>query len=126
MNKKVLVIGSGGREHALAWKLAQSPQVVKVYIAPGNAGTALVGENVDIGFTDSENLLHFAQDNQIDLTVIGQEAASEAGVVDAFQREGQSIFGPTKSATKIESSKAFSKKANATAKHSNCSVSNFF
>lgn len=109
MNKKVLVIGSGGREHALAWKLSQSPQVAKVFIAPGNAGTELVGENVDINFTDADNLLKFAVENDIDLTVIGQEAASEAGVVDLFQKAGLSVFGPTKAATRIESSKAFSK-----------------
>ncbi|MBW3569048.1 phosphoribosylamine--glycine ligase [Candidatus Parcubacteria bacterium] len=107
--KKVLVVGSGGREHALAWRLAQSPQVAKVYIAPGNSGTALVGENVDINFTDSINLLNFAKQNNIDLTVIGQEAASEAGVVDVFQDSGLAIFGPTKKAALIESSKAFSK-----------------
>jgi phosphoribosylamine--glycine ligase len=106
---KVLVIGSGGREHALAWKLGQSPKVDKVYVAPGNGGTALVAENVPIGFTDVDGLLKFAQENRIDFTVIGQEAASAAGVVDAFQNAGLAIFGPTKSATRIESSKAFSK-----------------
>jgi phosphoribosylamine---glycine ligase len=109
MNKKVLIVGSGGREHALAWKIAQSPHVSKVYIAPGNGGTELVGENVDIDFTDADKLLEFAKSNKIDLTVIGQEAASEAGVVDEFQKAGLSIFGPTKSAALIESSKAFSK-----------------
>jgi len=106
---KVLVVGSGGREHALAWKLAQSPQVSKIYIAPGNGGTELVGENIDIDFTDSKSLLKFALDNKIDLTVIGQEAASESGVVDAFAAAGLAIFGPTKSAALIETSKAFSK-----------------
>ena len=109
MGKKVLVIGSGGREHALAWKLAQSPQVSKVYIAPGNAGTALVGENLDIDFTDARQLLKFAQANKIDLTVIGQEAASEAGVADLFKKNNLLIFGPTKEAAQIETSKAFSK-----------------
>lgn len=106
---KVLVVGSGGREHALAWKLAQSPQVDKVFVAPGNGGTADIAENVEISFTDVEGLLKFAQANQIDLTVIGQEAASAAGVVDSFQQAGLAIFGPTKAATQIESSKAFSK-----------------
>ncbi len=106
---KVLVVGGGGREHALAWKLAQSPHVKKLYVAPGNAGTALVAENVPIGFTDVEQLLSFALQKKIDLTVVGQEAASEAGVVDTFQAAGLLIFGPTKTATLIESSKAFSK-----------------
>lgn len=109
MSKKTLVIGSGGREHALAWKLAQSSQVSKVYIAPGNAGTALVGENININFTDGEKLLDFAKSKKIDLTVIGQEAASEAGVVDRFKENSQLVFGPTKKAAKIETSKAFSK-----------------
>lgn len=105
----VLVIGSGGREQALAWKLAQSPEVDKVYVAPGNGGSAGKVSNVDIDFLDVVNLLKFAQDNKIDLTVIGQEASAEAGVVDAFKDAGLTIFGPTKAAVKIESSKAFSK-----------------
>ncbi|MEX2014524.1 MAG: phosphoribosylamine--glycine ligase [Candidatus Saccharimonadales bacterium] len=109
MNKKVLVIGSGGREHALAWKLKDSPQVDKVYIAPGNAGTAIVGENVDINFTDGQKLLQFAKLKEIDLTVIGQEAASEAGVADLFRKNNLLIFGTSKEATRVESSKAFSK-----------------
>lgn len=106
---KVLVIGSGGREHALAWKLSQSPKVEKIFVAPGNGGTAQIAENVPIGFTDVEALLDFAKQNSIDLTVIGQEAASAAGAVDAFKAAGLAIFGPTKAATQIESSKAFSK-----------------
>lgn len=106
---KVLIIGSGGREHALAWKLAQSPKVNKVYVAPGNGGTTDIAENVDIGFTDIDALLDFAKAKEIDLTVIGQEAASEAGAADAFKKAGLLIFGPTKAAAEIESSKAFSK-----------------
>lgn len=106
---EVLVIGSGGREQALAWKLAQSPSVTKVYVAPGNGGSQGKVENADIGFEDVEGLLKFAQDKNISLTVIGQEASSEAGVVDAFKQAGLTIFGPTKAAVKIESSKAFSK-----------------
>jgi phosphoribosylamine--glycine ligase len=106
---KVLVIGSGGREHALAWKLAQSPSVDKVYVAPGNGGTENVAQNVDINFTDVSGLLKFAKENKIDLTVVGQEAASEAGVVDVFRKAGLPIFGSTKAATEIESSKVFSK-----------------
>lgn len=111
---EVLVIGSGGREQALAWKLAQSPQVGKVYVAPGNGGSTGKIQNVEIGFEDVNGLLKFAQDKQVALTVIGQEASSEAGVVDAFQKAGLKIFGPTKAAVKIESSKAFSKELMAT------------
>jgi phosphoribosylamine--glycine ligase len=106
---QVLVIGGGGREQALAWKLAQSPKVDKVYVAPGNGGSKGDIENVAIGFADVDGLLKFAHENKIDFTVIGQEAASEAGVVDAFQEAGLSIFGPTKAAVRIESSKVLSK-----------------
>ncbi len=109
MGKKVLVVGSGGREHALAWKLAQSPQVDKIFVAPGNGGTANIVQNVDIKFTDTTTLLNFAISKKIDLVVIGQEAASEAGVVDALIDAGLTVFGPTKAAVRIESSKAFSK-----------------
>ena len=105
----VLVIGSGGREQALAWKLAQSPQVDKVYVAPGNGGSRGKIENVAINFDDVPALLDFAKTKVIDLTVIGQEAASEAGAADAFQAAGLTIFGPTKAAAQIETSKAFSK-----------------
>jgi len=106
---QVLVIGGGGREQALAWKLAQSSQVDKVYVAPGNAGSSGSIENADIGWLDVDRLLKFAQDKKIDLTVIGQEAAYEAGVVDAFQATGLSVFGPTKAAGQIETSKVLSK-----------------
>jgi phosphoribosylamine--glycine ligase len=106
---EVLVIGSGGREQALAWKLAQSPSVTKVYVAPGNGGSQGSVQNVDIGFLDIEGLLKFAQEKSIDFSVIGQEASSEAGVVDAFQQAGLKIFGPTKAAVKIESSKVLAK-----------------
>jgi phosphoribosylamine---glycine ligase len=109
MANKVLVVGSGGREQALAWKLAQSPKVSKVYVAPGNGGSKDDIENVAIDFTDVDGLLKFAQEGKIDFTVIGQEAASEAGVVDAFQKAGLSIFGPTQAAVRIESSKVLSK-----------------
>lgn len=105
----VLVIGGGGREQALAWKLAQSPEVNTVYVAPGNAGSKGNIQNADIAFDDVEALLNYARDNLIDLTVVGQEASSEAGVVDAFKAAGLTIFGPTKAAVRIESSKAFSK-----------------
>ncbi|HSX46148.1 MAG TPA: phosphoribosylamine--glycine ligase [Candidatus Saccharimonadia bacterium] len=106
---QVLVIGIGGREQALAWKLAQSPSVEKVYVAPGNGGSTGKVENAAVAFDDAAGLLEFAKSNQIDLTVVGQEAASEAGVVDAFEAEGLAIFGPNKAAARIETSKAFSK-----------------
>ena len=104
-----MVIGSGGREQALAWKLAQSPAVDKVYVAPGNGGSRGPIENIDVAFDDSDGLLAFAKDKQIALTVVGQEAASAAGVVDAFQAAGLTIFGPTQAAVRIESSKTFAK-----------------
>ncbi|MCL2038092.1 phosphoribosylamine--glycine ligase [Candidatus Saccharibacteria bacterium] len=108
-DKKVLVIGGGGREQALAWKLLQSPQVGKVFVAPGNGGSHGSIENVDIQWTDVKGLLNFAKEKQIDLTVIGQEAASEAGVVDAFSAAGLTIFGVDQAAVQLESSKVFSK-----------------
>ncbi len=106
---KVLVVGGGGREQALAWKLVQSSSVTTVYVAPGNGGSAGSVKNVSIGFTDTEALVAFAKDNSIDLCVIGQETASEAGVVDAFRENGLAVFGPTKQSVRIETSKVFSK-----------------
>ncbi len=107
--QNVLVIGSGGREQALAWKLAQSPRIAKVFVAPGNGGSAGAIENVAIGFTDGPALLKFAQGHDVALTVVGQEAASEAGVVDLFEDAGLPIFGPNRAAARIEFSKVFSK-----------------
>lgn len=106
---KALVIGQGGREHALVWKLAQSRDVTDVYCAPGNAGTALDGTNIDIDATDVERLVKFAQAERIDLTVVGPEAALVAGVTDAFLEAGLRIFGPTKQAAQLEGSKVFAK-----------------
>ena len=106
---KILLIGSGGREHALAWKFKQSSRVDKIYIAPGNAGTMQCGENVDITATDVDKLLAFALENKIDLTVVGPENPLDLGIVDAFQAKGLKIFGPSKGAAQIESSKVFSK-----------------
>jgi phosphoribosylamine--glycine ligase len=106
---KVLVIGSGGREHALAWKIAQSPRAGSVFVAPGNAGTALDAENVDIPATDVKRLLDFARQNQIDLTVVGPEATLAVGLVDEFQKSGLCVFGPTRAAAELESSKVFCK-----------------
>lgn len=106
---RVLVIGNGGREHALAWKLAQSPAAEKVFIAPGNAGTAQEGTNVDIAPTDTPRLIKFAQAEGIDLTVVGPEAPLAAGLVDAFHAARLKVFGPSKAAAEIEASKAFCK-----------------
>ncbi|MFM8866015.1 MAG: phosphoribosylamine--glycine ligase [Limnohabitans sp.] len=106
---KVLVIGGGGREHALAWKLAQSPKVQQVYVAPGNGGTARDRNLVNVPVTDVMQLREWAQANQIALTVVGPEAPLAAGVVDAFRAHGLRIFGPTRAAAQLESSKAFSK-----------------
>ena len=108
---KILLIGSGGREHALAWKLAQSSKVEKVIVAPGNAGTALENkvENVAIEVDDIQGLLDFAKKNKIDLTVVGPEVPLVLGVVDLFTEAGLKCFGPTKGAAQLEGSKAFSK-----------------
>ncbi|KGQ30766.1 phosphoribosylamine--glycine ligase [Gallibacterium anatis] len=108
---KVLIIGNGGREHALTWKVAQSPLVDKVYVAPGNAGTAqeAKAENVNISATDIPALVNFAKENAVDLTIVGPEAPLVLGVVDAFRAEGLKIFGPTKAAAQLEGSKAFTK-----------------
>ncbi len=106
---KVLVIGSGGREHALVWKIAQSPLVEMVYCAPGNPGTARLGENVDIRVDDLEGLLGFARKNEIGLTVVGPELPLSLGIVDLFEVNGLKIFGARKNAALIEASKAFAK-----------------
>ena len=106
---KVLVIGNGGREHALAWKIEQSSRVKEVFVAPGNAGTARDAVNVDIAATDIAGLVRFAKREAIDLTVVGPEASLALGVVDAFQSEKLRIFGPTRSAAQLESSKAYCK-----------------
>jgi len=108
---KVLIIGGGGREHALAWKAAQSPDVEQVFVAPGNAGTAQEPklENIAIGVEDINALQAFAQDNAIDLTIVGPEAPLVIGLVDAFNKAGLRCFGPTRSAAQLEGSKAFTK-----------------
>lgn len=108
---KVLIVGGGGREHALAWKLAQSPRVQRVLVAPGNAGTATEAkcENVAIGATDIEGLLALAEREGVAFTVVGPEAPLVAGIVDAFRAAGQRIFGPTAQAAQLEGSKAFAK-----------------
>ncbi|MGB0669847.1 MAG: phosphoribosylamine--glycine ligase, partial [Porticoccaceae bacterium] len=107
----VLVIGSGGREHALAWKASQSPDVSKVFVAPGNAGTA--GEdqidNIDLGVSDFQGLADFAANNDIGLTIVGPEQPLVDGIVDFFQARDLPIFGPSKGAAQLEGSKAFTK-----------------
>ena len=107
---KILVIGSGGREHALAWKLASSPRVSKVLVAPGNAGTAREEGLQNVAATAVADLLKLARDEQVGLTVVGPEAPLAAGVVDAFRAEGLAIFGPTKAAAQLEASKDFAKR----------------
>lgn len=106
---KVLVIGSGGREHALAWKIARSPRISRVYVAPGNAGTALEDGVYNVNLNSVPELLAFAQQERIELTVVGPEAPLSQGVVDAFRAAGLKIFGPTKAAAQLESSKDFAK-----------------
>jgi phosphoribosylamine--glycine ligase len=106
---KVLVVGQGGREHVLVWKLAQSPLVEQVFCAPGNAGTAADGTNIDIASSDTERLVKFAKEEDIGLTVIGPEAPLVAGIVDAFEAAGLTVFGPTAAAAELEGSKSFFK-----------------
>ena len=106
---KVLVVGGGGREHALAWKLAQSPKVQAVYVAPGNGGTALDPQLVNINITDIHALRAWAATEKIALTVVGPEQPLAAGIVDEFRQNGLRVFGPTQAAAQLESSKAFSK-----------------
>ena len=106
---KVLIVGGGGREHAIAWKVAKSPKVEKLYCAPGNAGIAEVAECVNIGVMEFDKLTAFARGNQIDLTIIGPDDPLAAGAVDAFEAAGLRVFGPRKNAAILEASKAFSK-----------------
>ncbi|MEN6406326.1 MAG: phosphoribosylamine--glycine ligase [Thermoguttaceae bacterium] len=105
----ILIVGNGGREHALAWKMAQSPRADRVFVAPGNAGTDLDGENVPIEATDIPALLRFAQENDVQLTVVGPEAPLAAGLVDVFEAAGLRVFGPRRNAAELEASKVFCK-----------------
>jgi len=106
---KILVIGGGGREHALTWKLRQSPRAERIFCAPGNAGTAEIGENVAIPTSDLQALVRFAKENRVDLAVVGPDDPLAAGIVDLFAAEKLRAFGPTKSAARIEASKVFAK-----------------
>lgn len=110
MTSNILIIGSGGREHALAWKLAQSPRIGKLYVAPGNGGTRVIAENIAIEATNIKGLTRFVEKNSIDLTVVGPDDPLALGVVDVFQSRGLRIFGPIRAATQIEASKAFAKR----------------
>lgn len=106
---KILVVGGGGREHAICWKLSKEANVDKIYCAPGNAGISNVAQCIDIQDSDIENLLNFAKENQIDLTIVGPEIPLVAGIVDKFEKEGLKIFGPNKKCAQLEGSKSFSK-----------------
>src|SRR5499433_2786259 len=106
---KILVIGSGGREHALVWKIGQSPKAGKVYCAPGSAGIAQLAEPVAIGPEQIEKLAEFAEKEKIDLTVVGPELPLTLGITDLFESRGLKIFGPNRSAARLEGSKAFAK-----------------
>lgn len=106
---KLLLIGSGGREHALAWKLAKSPKVEKIFVAPGNGGTAIEGKCENINITDFNDLIKFAKDENIDLTVVGPEDPLTKGIVNEFKKEGLKIFGPAENGAQLEGSKSFSK-----------------
>ena len=106
---RILVVGGGGREHAICWKLNNESNVEKIYCAPGNAGISSVAKCIDIQDSDIENLLKFAKENQIDLTIVGPEIPLVAGIVDAFEKEGLKIFGPNKECAQLEGSKSFSK-----------------
>src|SRR4029079_3359745 len=106
---RVLVVGQGGREHAICWKLKQSPQVKEIYAAPGNAGIAQVADCVPIGVADIIELADFAEQLKIDLTIVGPELPLTLGIVDEFQKRGLAIFGPTRLAAELEGPKVFSK-----------------
>lgn len=106
---KVLIVGSGGREHAIAWSVAKSDKVEKIYCAPGNAGIAQYAECVAIGAMEFEKLAAFAKEHEVDLTIVGMDDPLVGGIVDVFESEGLRVFGPRKNAAILEGSKAFSK-----------------
>ncbi|MEG0134102.1 MAG: phosphoribosylamine--glycine ligase, partial [Clostridium sp.] len=106
---KLLLIGSGGREHSLAWKLAKSDRVEKIFVAPGNGGTAIEDKCENIDVTDINELLSFAKDNSIDLTIVGPEDPLTKGIVNLFKEAGLRIFGPDKAGAELEGSKSYSK-----------------
>ena len=104
---KVLVVGGGGREHAICWKLSNEQNVEAIFCAPGNAGIESVAKCISIGDSDIDELLSFAKENEIDLTIVGPEVPLVKGIVDAFEKEGLRIFGPNKNCAQLEGSKAF-------------------
>ncbi len=104
---KVLVVGNGGREHAIAWKISQSPRADRVFVAPGNAGTAQDVENIEIAADNITELIAFAKQNEIGLTVVGPEIPLCNGIVDAFEDAGLKVFGPSRAAAQLEGSKVF-------------------
>ena len=106
---KILVVGSGGREHALAWALKGSPNTNEIFVAPGNGGTAAIAENVAIRANDVESLCRFVAEKNVDLTVVGPEAPLVAGIVDRLSADGRRCFGPTRAAAELEGSKVFAK-----------------
>src|SRR5206468_7905653 len=122
---RILVIGSGGREHALTWKLRQSPHADQIFCAPGNAGTGEIAENVAIPVSDLTALVRFAKENRVDLTVVGPDDPLAAGIVDLFAAEKLRAFGPDKSAARIESSKIFAKELMRTQKISTAEARTF-
>ncbi len=105
----ILIIGSGGREHAIAWKVAQSPRLTKLYIAPGNPGTSSCGENVLLNVSNHEDIVHFCKEKQIDLVIIGPEIPLADGLADSLSANSIRCFGPSQAAAQIEASKVFSK-----------------
>ncbi len=107
---KVLVIGGGGREHSIAWKLSQSPQIKELYLIPGNGGTSEIGENVNISLNEIVEVADFAKEKKIDYTIVGPEAPLVSGIVDEFEKRGLNIFGPSKNASIIEGSKVYAKR----------------
>ena len=106
---KILVVGGGGREHAICWKLSNEKNVEKIYCAPGNPGIAEVAECVNIGDSDIDKLAKFAKENEIDMTVVGPEVPLVMGITDVFESQGLKVFGPNKKCARLEGSKAFSK-----------------
>ena len=112
LSLKILIVGSGGREHAIAWKVAQNPKVEKIYCAPGNGGTALMDKCENIDIEEIGILADFAEENAVDLTIVGPEVPLVNGIVDIFKERGLKIFGPSKKAAALEGSKSFSKPKN--------------
>ena len=123
---KILIVGSGGREHAIAWKVAQSPKAEKIYCAPGNAGIAEYAECVDIGAMEFEKLAAFAKEKEIDLTVVGMDDPLVGGIVDVFEAEGLRVFGPRKNAAILEGSQGVFQRLDEEVSYSDCGIREFY